>query len=412
MPLCLLVITTLSTRLYTGQGDAFIKRFSGPVGQYPVRSLSASLSRTAIAIAALVVAVSATAGVGIMIGSFRASVADWLEQSLEADIYLRDQHAISNPLSSDVIDMLTTLDGINGVRKARFRETDIEGLPSNLMALDLSGVAVGGFPLISTSIPAKELWQAWQQHPGVLVSEPLARQHAKQVGDIINILTPTGSEPLKITAIFTDYNAGSGLVVLPMRQYQSRWQDDAINTIGVHLDPALTNTTKQQTLTSLRQFAAQHGLIFRSNTDIRDLSLTIFDRTFAITHVLRLLTVGVAFVGILSALLALMLERRREFAVLRSLGLTPQELRQLMFLQTGLMGVIAGLLALPLGIMMSSILINVINLRSFGWSMQFRLPPDVLIESMILAAVAALLAGCYPAWKLSRLSPAEALRSI
>ena len=148
----------------------------------------------------------------------------------------------------------------------------------------------------------------------------------------------------------------------------------------------------------------------RSNTDIRDRSLEIFDRTFAITHVLRLLTIGVAFVGILSALMALSLERRAEYAVLRSLGITPAELRRLLFMQTGLMGIIAGVLALPLGIAMSKILVSIINVRSFGWSMEYIIPAGVLIESIALAIIAALLAGLYPAQKLSRLSPAEALR--
>ena len=125
---------------------------------------------------------------------------------------------------------------------------------------------------------------------------------------------------------------------------------------------------------------------------------------------MRLLTVGVAFVGILSALMALSLERRAEFALLRALGITPRELRNLLFLQTGMMGIIAGLLALPLGLMMSGILVAVINVRSFGWTMDFYVPPVVLLESVALAVVAALLAGYYPARRLAQLSPAEALR--
>ena len=160
----------------------------------------------------------------------------------------------------------------------------------------------------------------------------------------------------------------------------------------------------------LRSIVAGEGLSLRSNIQIRDRSLQIFDRTFSITHVLRLLTIGVAFVGILSALMALSLERRAEYAVLRALGITPAELRKLLIIQTGLMGLIAGVLALPLGIAMSQILVSVINVRSFGWTMDFVIPPKVLLESLVLAIIAALLAGIYPAQKLSGLSPAEALR--
>ena len=196
---------------------------------------------------------------------------------------------------------------------------------------------------------------------------------------------------------------------MSMDTYHRYWSDREISSVGLSLQPGTDSATTSSSLREL--FDDYPGQFFmRSNTEIRDRSLTIFDRTFAITHVLRLLTVGVAFVGILSALMALSLERRAEFAVLRALGITPGELRNLLFMQTGLMGVIAGLLALPLGVLMSWILVSIINVRSFGWTMDFSVPPMVLLESIVLAVVAALLAGWYPARKLSQMSPAEALR--
>ena len=191
--------------------------------------------------------------------------------------------------------------------------------------------------------------------------------------------------------------------------YHKYWGDRSIDSIGVDF---LDNADPASVTKRLRSLVVESNepISLRSDIDIREQSLEIFDRTFAITHVLRLLTVGVAFVGILSALMALSLERRAEYAVLRALGITPSELRKLLFFQTGLMGIIAGVLALPLGIAMSQILVSVINVRSFGWSMAYTISPTVLAESLLLAFVAALLAGLYPAHKLSRLSPAEALR--
>ena len=191
--------------------------------------------------------------------------------------------------------------------------------------------------------------------------------------------------------------------------YHKYWGDRSIDSIGVDF---LDNADPASVTKRLRSLVVESNepISLRSDIDIREQSLEIFDRTFAITHVLRLLTVGVAFVGILSALMALSLERRAEYAVLRALGITPSELRKLLFFQTGLMGIIAGVLALPLGIAMSQILVSVINVRSFGWLMTYKIPCTVLAESLLLAFVAALLAGLYPAHKLSRLSPAEALR--
>ena len=97
-------------------------------------------------------------------------------------------------------------------------------------------------------------------------------------------------------------------------------------------------------------------------------------------------------------------------AVLRATGVTPGQLSLLTLLQTGLMGLYAGVLSLPLGWLMSRVLIEVINRRSFGWSIETHLPAAALPEAVLLALSAALLAGLYPAWRMRRVQPAQALR--
>jgi putative ABC transport system permease protein len=154
----------------------------------------------------------------------------------------------------------------------------------------------------------------------------------------------------------------------------------------------------------------EQALVVRANRELLDASLAIFDRTFAVTEVLRLLSVGVAFIGILSALSALALERSRELAVLRALGLVPRKLVQLVTLQTSLMGLFAGIFSLPLGLVLAYILVFVINRRSFGWTLEIALSPDVAVKAMVLSLLAAVLAGIYPAFKMSRANPALALR--
>jgi len=148
----------------------------------------------------------------------------------------------------------------------------------------------------------------------------------------------------------------------------------------------------------------------QSNRTLRDASLEVFDRTFEVTAVLRLLAFVVAFVGVLSALMALELERSRELGVLRANGMTPGQVWQLVTTQTGLMGVVAGVLAVPMGLVLAVVMIRVVNKRSFGWTLQMEVGPDVLLQAMGLAVVGALVAGLYPAWRMSRTSPAEALR--
>ncbi|MGB1287021.1 MAG: FtsX-like permease family protein, partial [Aggregatilineales bacterium] len=92
-------------------------------------------------------------------------------------------------------------------------------------------------------------------------------------------------------------------------------------------------------------------------------------------------------------------------------GMSRRQLRDFTLIQTGLMGTVAGIMALPIGILLAMVLIYVINVRSFGWTMQFLIPPGELLTAFAVAFFAAMLAGIYPAWRLASLLPAEALRS-
>jgi len=151
-------------------------------------------------------------------------------------------------------------------------------------------------------------------------------------------------------------------------------------------------------------------VLVRPNRALRQEAMAVFDRTFAITSALQLLATGVAFVGVLSALLSLELEKQHEMGILRAVGFTARQLWAVIALETGLMGSVAGLLAMPTGLALSFILIYIINRRSFGWTLHLELSPAPFAEALVVAVVAALLAGVYPAYRLGRAVTAEALR--
>ena len=413
IPKLLIVITEFASRR-SGSGST--------LGNYPIRSMTASLSRTSVAIAALAVSVSATAGVGIMIGSFRVSVEQWLVSTLESDVYISAKSGESIP--EPVLEKLTSLDNLTGLRQSRMTEVESDTAQVRLMAVYSTGRSTARYQFkehsnqtaLSNNRSKKDRPSALQRVQSLenadrlIISEPFANKSNLSVDDTLTLFTDAGPIPFVIAGVFTNYTSGKGLVVVSMNTYHRHWNDRSISSVGLSFVDTGESAEVEAIKSELRSIVAGEGLSLRSNIQIRDRSLQIFDRTFSITHVLRLLTIGVAFVGSLSALMALSLERRAEYAVLRALGITPAELRKLLIIQTGLMGLIAGVLALPLGIAMSQILVSVINVRSFGWTMDFVIPPKVLLESLVLAIIAALLAGIYPAQKLSGLSPAEALR--
>jgi len=378
------------------------------------RGVQASLSRTSLAIVALTVAVSATVGVSIMVGSFRASVADWLENTLQSDLYISatsgSSSRIAGTLDTSWLQRVQALPGIASISTGRNAQLEIEGVSVPMLVLQPGSHSGRGFEYLQGDRDA--IWQSFLQEEAILVSEPFAYHRRVQAGDSITVETgAAGSITLKIAGVYRDYSASQGMVVMPRRVYEKYWVDRGITTIGLVLKKGtdVTALTEQ-----LRRWAgaSEQTVMVRSNKTIRDFSLRVFDRTFAITNVLRMLVVIVAFVGVFSALMALFLEKGREFSILRATGITPGQLRRLVLMQSALIGFLAGLLSLPLGWIMSDILIEVINQRSFGWTMQSYFFVSLPFQAVFLSVLAALLAGLYPTRRISRITLREGLRSL
>jgi putative ABC transport system permease protein len=210
-----------------------------------------------------------------------------------------------------------------------------------------------------------------------------------------------------IVGVARDFNTGDYSVTIALDRYRRDWQDDSLTGVGVTLDAAARRADVEA---ALRAALPGRALRLRSSEAIERASLEVFDRTFKITEVLRVLAAIVAFCGVLSALLSIELERARELAILRALGFVPQQLTRTLLTQTGLLGAAAGLAAIPLGAVLAALLVHVINRRSFGWSMDFVVTPAPLLMGLGLAITAALLAGVYPALRASRTELAGALR--
>jgi putative ABC transport system permease protein len=211
-----------------------------------------------------------------------------------------------------------------------------------------------------------------------------------------------------VGGVFYDYGSSAGVLVMSRTTYDRFWSDRRVSGLAIEAAPG---TDVAALVAALRARAGvDQEIVVRSNRALREASLEIFDRTFAITSVLRTLTVAVAFIGMLAALMALQLERAREIAVLRTVGLTPRQVWGLVTAETGLMGLLAGVLAVPGGLMLAGILVLVINRRSFGWTMPIDPSPAILLQGVALSVLAAVLAGLYPAWRMARALPADALR--
>ena len=382
----------------------------GVLGRMAARGVVTSLSRTSVAITALMVAVATTVAVGVMVSSFRGTVSRWLETSLIADVYVSAPGLVSRrgeaTLPPELVERIRRAPGVGestSVRTARVRwkEQSID-----LIATDLSQIAQR--PYRFKQGRAAEIRPQLESSDAVVVSEPFAFHHRVEVGDSLLLATDLGERGYRILGIYYDYGSDAGTVMMSRATYERSFRDRGFTGLGLF---TAAGVSAQALIGQIRNLAGpEQQLLIRSNRDLREISLRIFDRTFAITQVLRALSVSVAFIGVLTALMALQLERARELAVLRAIGLLPRELWKVVTYQTGLMGALAGLMSLPLGALLAYILVHAINKRSFGWTLQLSLAPGLLGQALLLAFGAAVLAGLYPAWRMARTNPADALR--
>jgi putative ABC transport system permease protein len=376
----------------------------GGVWRMAIRDIDRHISRLGTAAAALMVALAASVGVAVMVDSMRSSVSDWLQDLLSADLYIAAEGFQDGAfLPEQVVNEVPLLDSVIAVSQYRDHEILIGKRSTRLVAARLSPPSRAGFNLVEQS---DKPWHDFEKGD-VLISEPLAHRLQLDPGDFLELPTIAGDKDFRIAAVFRDYASEHGRVFLDLEHYQNNWLDFRIDTLALFSEDGDAAALKQ--LVDQR-FAKEHTLEYTAAREIYHESMAVFDRTFRITEVLRVLSVLVAFIGILSALMAVQLERRKEFAVLRALGLTRLQISLLIIIESVILGLLAAIMALPTGLGMAWVLTDAIQLRAFGWTMPFLLSVPPLLWTLLVGICAAFLASLYPAWVASQGNPAPQLR--
>ncbi|MCI0668340.1 MAG: ABC transporter permease [Methylococcaceae bacterium] len=387
-----------------------VHRLFGVLGSLPVRSLNAHLSRVGLAVAALMVAISAAIGVEIMVTSFRNSVGEWLERRLNADIYISavtSQGMNNGPLNERYRSKISRLEGVRSIGSVRRRILQHAAGMDQLNVIDPGPEVTGGFHFVSGS--AEAIWRNFVTADTVIVTESHAYNHDLKIGSRLELMSDQGPQEFLITGIYTDYNPGTGIISMSKSTYRRHWNDDRYSALSIYTEPGTDLKDLRRKLHALNDSGQVLEITQRSS--ILKTSLSVFDQAFAVTDILQWLAATIAFLGVFSVLTAIQLDRVREYGVLRAIGMTSKQLAVLIAAESGLTGTIAGLLAIPVGVMTAAVLVYVINQRSFGWSIGLQLPPETILQGFASGIVAAILAGLIPACRMSRLSPGNALRN-
>jgi putative ABC transport system permease protein len=356
------------------------------------------------------VALAVTIGLGVMIANFRATVDEWLGLTLRADLYVSTPLGSGSRPEGDIApeweDRLGSLPGVAVVEPFRAAVVGSEFGPVQLSVVDGRRTRDAGLYRFAAGTAA-EVWDAVQEGAAI-VSESFALRHGLGPGARLTLQTDRGESTFPVAAVFYDYTTGRGTIMIAQEIYHRFWDDREFSSLGIFLAP---QADPASVANSVRAELSNSGLRLTSHQELRGRALEIFDRSFAVTSALRWLAVLVAAVGVLSALLALQMERGRELATLQVLGMTPADLGWLTFLETGLMGLLAGLLSIPTGLVLAWILTQVINQRSFGWTIPWVPTPEPIAIALLLGLAASSAASIYPWWRLSRFPLMESLRA-
>jgi putative ABC transport system permease protein len=394
----------------TGISSAALRKLLGVEAMLAARSLNGSLRRTAVLVGALTTAVAMMASVGIMVGSFRETVNLWMGNQLQADFYLRpagdvapEEHPTIDP---DLSERLEHIPGVAFVDRFRAYEISYQGLPATLAGAYMR--TAGGYRLLRflSGRPAGEVYSRLVNADACIISEPFAHKHHLRAGDNITLPLGTARHTFRVEDVYYDYSTEAGYILLDRGTLLKYLPDPAPSNMAMYL---ASGAQPREVRARIEQAIAGRSVLVSDNRSLREQAIRVFDRTFLVTYALEIVSVLVAVIGIAGALLALVVDRRREFGLLRFLGASTGQIRKWILVESGLIGLLASLAGFVLGVALSLILIYVINKQSFGWTIQFHWPVAVLTGALAVIYLATLAAGLYPARIATRLNPIEVI---
>ena len=397
-------LVTGLTLIYLGPALKWgLHRLSGLAGKVAAGNIRQNLGRTAVAVAAFMVALSMSVGLGSMIGSFRESLVWWMDSQLTADLYVGKIAEFDVPES--FFEENRSLPGVAGVNRYRNAQVTYQGMPIYVSAVDAS--VLQEYTHFGWLKGGNENWEPVKKG-AVIVSESFNRRFAIKAGDRITLEGIHGPVSLPVAAVFYDYTTEHGVVMMDRLTYLAVFGDHTINSVDFFLDPR--NPRRQDVLLQIRERAKRWGLPVTTRDQLHGNILAVFDATFAVTRSMRVLAIIVAFFGIAGALLALFMERQREFGIYRALGFSTRQVAGMTLMEGLGMGIVSLLLSTGVGTALSLLLIRVINLRSFNWTIFFHFSSEPYLLAAATAILASLGAAAYPIWRVYRTYPQMQIR--
>lgn len=374
-------------------------RLFGPAGIIAFGDMQGSIYRFSVALMSVAVSSALIISLFTLIYSFRSSLTVWIQKNISADVYVKPAACRANfcyfPLSDGLVSMVEKFPGVLFVDRFRTLQIDFRGRKI------VAGFGERDELLQSVRREGANFEKKQQRRIGV--SSYLGTRYGLKAGDSIELVTPAGRVPFVISNIFSSYSTASGFVYLDRKWLKEYWGLDDATQLALYLDKGVDINLFIRRLSDTVQ--PQYSVEIMNNGELRERVLAIFDRTFAITYAVELISIVVSLMGVINTLLALVLERKREFSIIRYLGADWRLLRGMLVLSAGIVGIAGIVLGAIIGPAMSIIFIEVVNKISFGWEIHFRLPVLYLSFLCLGLFLTSLVAGLIPMQVARKIDP-------
>jgi len=350
----------------------------------------ARMGRLGVAMMAFLLAMAANVGINTMVGSFRLTFLDWLDQRLNAQVYVRPEA----DRAAAMVAWLTVRPGVERVAEVRQTNARIAGVPSDVVGMDAATIR-------STQVLGERVDDVWSAvaDGAVLISEKVALETGVGPGDTVTLADGERLLRMPVAGIAYDYGNPEGRAYLDEKRWTRLWPGQAPQSLGIYLEAGASFD-----MDALREAFDLPASRVIDQAAVKALSVDIFERTFAITRSMNALTLLVAGVGLFCALLATESARYRQLAQLRALGVSAASLRRGALAQVLFLTVVTVLAALPVGIALAWLLVNSVNVTAFGWTFPLRLFPADYLRLAAVALGVAVVAALLPAWRQGRVS--------
>ncbi len=381
-------------------------------------NLLSAIPQTSISVAALAMSLGMMIAIGVMVGSFRQTVIYWLDSVLTADLVVKpimNNSALSTGvLDAEVAEQIRQDSDVLATCWYSSRPFIYGDQEIRLDTSDLEQLLTHGRVLFKEPRGAVEAVRSAlrEQREFVVVSESFALRFKKTPGDRVSLPTRAGTRELPILAVYYDYASNQGTVLLDYSLYEQLFHDRDVARAPMAMSMYLREGADADAVRE--RLAAAHSdnqsLYFVTNHRIRREAMRVFDSTFAITYALQAIAIVIAGSGVIATLTRLIYERQKELGLLSLVGATPRQLQRMIVIEAVTIGTVSQLVGIAVGMVLAIVLIYVINVQSFGWTIQFHWPTTFLLQSTLAIVLASALFGNYPARRAAGMDALDTVR--